>query len=151
MRTVHLAALAALLLALLAAPLLPGAQMAEAQPAGVAQATGQPAGYPEPEATQQGAPGLSRRYDDPAPSSSGSGIASVVMLLVILPFALFVLYYVFMIRTVIHALRDGANGVLLVFAFLSLLPTPFTWVLGVCVMIVWRSHRRDLAARRGAQ
>jgi hypothetical protein len=71
------------------------------------------------------------------------------MVLGILLMALLVVYYVFMIRAVIHALRAGAGNVLLVFAFLGLLPTPFTWVLGVCVMIVWRCHRRDLAARRG--
>ena len=55
--------------------------------------------------------------------------------------ALLIIYYVFMARAVLQMLVRDTNTVLLIFAFLALIPIPPTVVLGILVMIIWRCHR----------
>lgn len=57
---------------------------------------------------------------------------------------LIVLYYVLIVRAILQMLRTDPNPVLLVFAFVACVFTPFTLVLGIVVLIIWRYHRRYL-------
>jgi hypothetical protein len=59
---------------------------------------------------------------------------------------LVVLYLVLMARAVIEMLRFNVHGVLLTFAFLSLIPIPFIVIMGVFILIIWRYHKRDILA-----
>ena len=58
-----------------------------------------------------------------------------------------VVYLVLMIRVVIDMLRHDVNGVFLTFTFLALIPFPPFMVLGIAILIIWRSHKADLLAR----
>jgi hypothetical protein len=59
-------------------------------------------------------------------------------------------YLVLMVRAVIQMLRYEARSVLLVFAFLSMIPFPLVVPYGILILIVWHYHRRDLEARKAA-
>ncbi len=52
-----------------------------------------------------------------------------------------VVYYVFMVRTVLQMLRSDANFALLVFALLALIPLPPFLIMGIVVMIIWSLHK----------
>jgi uncharacterized membrane protein YqjE len=43
-------------------------------------------------------------------------------------------------------LRHDANGVLLGFALLALMPLPPFVVMGIMVLIIWHYHKRDILA-----
>jgi hypothetical protein len=75
-----------------------------------------------------------------------NNLAIAVPLLLLL-LGLLVLYYVLLVRAIIHMLRLDVHSVLITFAFLSLLPFPLVLIAGVMVLIIWRYHRRDLEAR----
>jgi hypothetical protein len=60
--------------------------------------------------------------------------------------ALVITYYVLLIRAILAMLRLNARSVLLVFAFLALIPFPLVLIYGVMILITWRLHRRDLEA-----
>ena len=64
-----------------------------------------------------------------------------VLLLVLVALVLLILYYTLLIRANVEMLQSEANPVLLAFALSFLLPLPPTLILGVFVMIIWRSHK----------
>ena len=63
------------------------------------------------------------------------------VLLVLL--GLIILYYVLLVRTILQMLHREINRVLLVFAFLSLLFTPPTLIMGIMVLIIWQLHKKQ--------
>ena len=38
------------------------------------------------------------------------------------------------------------SGVLLTFAFLSLIPVPLILILGITILIIWHYHKKDILA-----
>jgi len=56
-----------------------------------------------------------------------------------------VVYYILIARSILQMLRVKANTVLLVFAFLALIPLPPFVITGVVVMIIWSIHKKALA------
>ena len=56
-----------------------------------------------------------------------------------------VVYYILITRSILQMLRVKANTVLLVFAFLALIPLPLLVIMGVVVMIIWNMHKETLA------
>jgi hypothetical protein len=73
---------------------------------------------------------------------------AVVIPIVLVVIGLLVLYLVLMVRAIIDMLRHDVHGVLLTFAFLSLIPFPLILVLGIMILIIWHYHKKDLLARR---
>ena len=68
----------------------------------------------------------------------------IVVLLVLL--VLIVLYYVFLVRSILDMLRhDIQQKTLLTFAFLSLIFSPFTLIMGINVMIIWVIYKKSLS------
>ncbi len=68
----------------------------------------------------------------------------IVVLLVLL--GLIVLYYVFLVRSILDMLRhDIQQKILLTFAFLSLIFSPFTLIMGINVMIIWVIYKKSLS------
>jgi len=59
-------------------------------------------------------------------------------------FILPVIYYVLLIGAILKMLRSQTNTVLLFFSFLALVPSPFTVVMGILTLIIWKLHRRTL-------
>ena len=49
-------------------------------------------------------------------------------------------------RSILQMLRVKANTVLLVFAFLALIPVPPLVITGVVVMIIWNIHKKALGS-----
>ncbi len=60
-------------------------------------------------------------------------------------FVVLVVYYILIARSILQMLRAKANTVLLVFAFLALIPVPPLVITGVVVMIIWSIHNKALA------
>ncbi len=54
-----------------------------------------------------------------------------------------VVYYILIARSILQMLRVKANTVLLVFAFLALIPVPLLVITGVVVIIIWNIHKTD--------
>jgi len=59
--------------------------------------------------------------------------------------ALLVLYYSLLVRAILQMLGRETNTVLLFFSFLALVPVPFTLMMGIMVLIIWKLHKRTLA------
>jgi hypothetical protein len=78
-------------------------------------------------------------------SAIASNLAFVIPILIALIGAL-VVYFVLMVRAIIDMLRHDANGVLLGFALLALMPLPPFVVMGIMVLIIWHYHKRDILA-----
>ena len=68
-------------------------------------------------------------------------VVPLFLLIVPLLLALGVVYYVLLVCAILQMLRRDVNQVLLVFAFLSLIPTLF--VVGVCILIIWHIHKGE--------
>ena len=75
---------------------------------------------------------------------------AVALPVLLLLLGLLVGYLVLMVRAVIQMLRYRARSVLLVFAFLSMIPFPLVVLYGILILIVWHYHRRDLEAQKAA-
>ena len=73
----------------------------------------------------------------------GANLSIALPILLVL-LGLIIGYYVLMIRAVVQMLRHNVHSVLLVFAFLCLIPFPLVAILGIVILIVWRYHKRDL-------
>ncbi len=85
----------------------------------------------------------------PAEMMTGIGANPAVFIAVLLVVvAILVAYLTLIARAVIEMLRYKANSVLLVFAFLSLIPFPLILILGIMILIIWHFHKKDLAAPR---
>jgi len=77
----------------------------------------------------------------------GNNAAIIIPILLIL-IGLLVLYFVLLIRAIIQMLHYQVSGVLLTFSFLSLIPVPFTLIMGIMILIIWRSHKRDIQSEK---
>ena len=55
-----------------------------------------------------------------------------------------IVYYTVLVRAILEMLTGGTNTVLLVFAFLALLPLPPTVVSGVVILIIWKKHKQAI-------
>ena len=83
----------------------------------------------------------------PAEMMTGIGANPAILIAVLLLLvAILVTYLILVARAVIEMLRYKANSVLLVFAFLSLIPFPLILILGIMVLIIWHYHKRDILA-----
>jgi len=73
----------------------------------------------------------------------GSYLTLIVSGAVVL-LALLVLYYSLLVRAILQMLRSQTNTALLIFSFLALIPSPFTLIMGIFIMIIWQLHKRTL-------
>jgi len=78
-------------------------------------------------------------------STITANLAIVIPILLVLIAAL-IAYLVFITRAIIEMLRHDTHSVLLIFAFLALLPLPPFIVLGIMVLIIWHYHKKDILA-----
>ena len=70
----------------------------------------------------------------------------VIILVVVLLLGLIVLYYVLLVRSILDMLRrDIQQNILLTFAFLSLIFSPFTLIMGINVLIIWAIYKKKLS------
>jgi hypothetical protein len=70
----------------------------------------------------------------------------IIILVVVVLLALIVLYYVLLVRSILDMLRHNIEQkVLLVFAFLSLIFSPFTLIMGINVLIIWSIYKKNLS------
>lgn len=68
----------------------------------------------------------------------------IVMILVLL--GLIVLYYVLLVMSILDMLRRNIEQkILLTFAFLSLIFSPFTLIMGINVLIIWGIYKKSLS------
>ena len=59
---------------------------------------------------------------------------------------LILLYYVLLVRSILEMLRrDIQQNILLTFAFLSLIFSPFTLIMGINVLIIWAIYKKSLS------
>lgn len=65
--------------------------------------------------------------------------------------SLLIIYYFFLIRAVVEMIRLNAPAVVLVFAYISLVPFPLLLVLGIVNLIIWHCVREDLLAMRDSR
>ncbi len=74
---------------------------------------------------------------------------TAIALILVIAFALLILYYIFLVKAILQMLLCDTGPILPVFAFLALLPVPPTVVLGVMVMIIWNHHKGYCKLVRG--
>ena len=77
----------------------------------------------------------------------GNKAAIIIPVLLVL-IGLLVLYFVLLVRAIIQMLHYQVSGVLLTFSFISLIPIPFMLILGIMILIIWRSHKRDIQSEK---
>ncbi len=71
---------------------------------------------------------------------------AVIIILILVLLGLIVLYYVLLVRSILDMLRhDIQQKILLTFAFLSLIFSPFTLIMGINVMIIWVIYKKSLS------
>ena len=71
---------------------------------------------------------------------------AVIILVALVLLGLIVLYYVLLVRSILDMLRrDIKQNILLTFAFLSLIFSPFTLIMGINVLIIWGIYRKSLS------
>ena len=78
-------------------------------------------------------------------SSLFTSLALVIPILLLLIAAL-VVYLILVIRAIIAMLRYDVNTVLIIFAFLALIPFPLFLIMGIMVLIIWHYHKKDILA-----
>jgi hypothetical protein len=67
----------------------------------------------------------------------------LVVCAIALALLLLVIYYILLVRAILEMLRRNVNPILLTFAFGSLIPIPPFIVLGVLILIIWNSHKKN--------
>ncbi len=70
-----------------------------------------------------------------------------IVVVVVLSFL--IIYFLFLIRTLVEMIRLDAPGVVIVFTYISLIPFPLFLILGIVNLIIWHFVRKDLIVRRG--
>ena len=71
---------------------------------------------------------------------------AVMVVLILVLLGLIVLYYVLLVRSILDMLRRNIEQkILLTFAFLSLIFSPFTLIMGINVLIVWAIYKKSLS------
>ncbi len=73
----------------------------------------------------------------------GSYLTLIVSGAVVL-LALLVLYYSLLVRAILQMLGRETNMILLFFSFLALIPSPFTLIMGILILVIWKLHRKTL-------
>jgi hypothetical protein len=73
----------------------------------------------------------------------GKSLLFIIPALVVI-LGLIVLYFVLLVRAIIQMLRYDVSSVLLVFSFISLIPFPLIFILGIMVLIIWHYHKKDI-------
>ena len=70
---------------------------------------------------------------------------AIMIILVVLLLVLIVLYYTLLVRSILDMLRRNIQQkILLTFAFLSLIFSPFTVIMGINVIIIWAIYKKSL-------
>jgi len=70
----------------------------------------------------------------------------VIILVVLVLLGLILLYYVLLVRSILDMLRHNIEQKILVtFAFLSLIFSPFTLIMGINVLIIWGIYKKGLS------
>jgi len=64
--------------------------------------------------------------------------------------ALLAVYFYLLVRALVEMIRLDAPGVMIVFAYISLIPFPLLLILGILNLIIWHLVREDLLARRAS-
>jgi hypothetical protein len=77
----------------------------------------------------------------------GNNAAIIIPVLLVL-IGLLILYFVLLVRAIIQMLHYKVSGVLLTFSFISLIPVPFMLIMGITILIIWRSHKRDIQSEK---
>jgi hypothetical protein len=62
--------------------------------------------------------------------------------------SLLIIYYFFLVRALVEMIRLDAPAVVLVFTYISLIPFPLLFILGILNLIIWHCVREDLMVRR---
>ncbi len=71
---------------------------------------------------------------------------AVILTLILVLLGLIVLYYVLLVRSILDMLRRNIEKkILLTFAFLSLIFSPFTLIMGINVIIIWAIYKKSLS------
>jgi len=71
---------------------------------------------------------------------------AVLIGLILILLGLIVLYYVLLVRSILDMLRRNIEQkILLTFAFLSLILSPFTLIMGINVILIWAIYRKSLS------
>ncbi len=69
----------------------------------------------------------------------------IIIIIGLVLLGLIVIYYILLGKSILDMLRRNIQqNVLLTFAFLSLIFSPFTIVMGICVIIIWARYKRSL-------
>ncbi len=69
----------------------------------------------------------------------------IIIVVILLLLGLIVLYYVLLVRIILDMLRRNIEQkILLIFAFLSLIFSPFTLIMGINVIIIWVIYKKSL-------
>ena len=69
------------------------------------------------------------------------GIITVAIFLIV---SFVIVYFTLLIRAILQMLKHNASGVLLTFAFISLIPFPLILILGIMILIIWHFHKKEL-------
>ncbi len=71
---------------------------------------------------------------------------TVIIVIILVLLGLIILYYVLLVRSILDMLRrDIQQRILLTFAFLSLIFSPFTLIMGINVIIIWAIYKKNLS------
>ncbi len=71
---------------------------------------------------------------------------AVIIVVILILLGLIILYYALLVRSILDMLRrDIQQTVLLTFAFLSLIFSPFTLIMGINVLIIWAIYKKKLS------
>jgi len=65
-------------------------------------------------------------------------VAGVVGLVVL------IVYYILLVRAILEMLRREVNTILLVAAFVALIPVPPIVVAGIVLLVIWHRHKKTL-------
>ncbi len=71
---------------------------------------------------------------------------AVIIVIILVLLGLIILYYALLVRSILDMLRrDIQQNILLTFAFLSLIFSPFTLIMGINVLIIWAIYKKNLS------
>jgi hypothetical protein len=71
---------------------------------------------------------------------------AVIIVVILILLGLIILYYALLVSSILDMLRrDIQQNILLTFAFLSLIFSPFTVIMGINVLIIWAIYKKKLS------
>ncbi len=80
----------------------------------------------------------------PSDAQAITDLLPLIITILLILLGLLILYYVLLVRAILQMLSHDVNTVLLVFAFISLIFTPFTLILGINIIIIWKLYKKKL-------